>query len=164
VKALAAAWEGNTANEKAVFEMWWIAFSEALGVPGPATPPTGDDRFELSIPTIERDGRESTNYIDYWKAGHAAVEAKASEPGRSNEQLLIKAFGQVRNYAAYIGAQPPYLIVVDVPKTLIVWDRWSGNFGGFAAGKRVALATLHEPPPDSDPQADRRGTLLPCCR
>lgn len=144
LKALAAAWEGNTANERAVFQPWWIAFCEALGVPGPATPPTDDDRFELSIPTIERDGRESTNYIDYWKAGHAAVEAKASEPGRSNEQLLIKAFGQVRNYAAYIGAQPPYLIVIDVPKTLIVWDRWSGNFGGFAAGKRVALATLHE--------------------
>jgi hypothetical protein len=144
LKALAEAWQGNTANEKAVFQMWWIAFCEALGVPGPATPPTDDDRFELAILTVERDGRESTNYIDYWKAGHAAVEAKASEAGRSNEQLLIKAFGQVRNYAANIGALPPYLMVVDVPKTAIVWDKWSGNFGGFAAGKRMALATLHE--------------------
>lgn len=144
LKALAEAWQGNTANEKAVFQMWWIAFCEALGVPGPATPPTDDDRFELAILTVERDGRESTNYIDYWKAGHAAVEAKASEPGRSNEQLLVKAFGQVRNYAANTGTVPPYLMVVDVPKTIIVWDKWSGNFGGFAAGRRMALATLHE--------------------
>ena len=139
LKALAEAWQGNTANEKAVFQMWWIAFCEVLGVPGPATPPTDDDRFELAILTVERDGHESTNYIDYWKAGHAAVEAKASEAGRSNEQLLVKAFGQVRNYAANIGTLPPYLMVVDVPKTAIVWDRWSGNFGGFAAGKRIAL-------------------------
>lgn len=93
LKALAEAWDGNTANERAVFQTWMIRFCEAIGVDPPPSPPTDQHRFELPVAMMDRDGRESTNYIDYWKAGHAAVEAKASEPGRSNEQLLIKAFG-----------------------------------------------------------------------
>jgi hypothetical protein len=58
LKALAEAWQGSTANEKAVFQMWWIAVCEALGVPGPATPPSDDDRFELSISMIDREAPE----------------------------------------------------------------------------------------------------------
>jgi hypothetical protein len=37
-------------------------------------------------------------------------------------------------------------MVVDVPNTLIVWDRWSGAYGDFAAGRRIPLASLADRP------------------
>ena len=36
----------------------------------------------------------------------------------------------------------------NVARTAIVWDRWSGAYGDFAAGRRIPLATLHERPDD----------------
>ncbi|MBK8003720.1 MAG: class I SAM-dependent DNA methyltransferase [Gemmatimonadetes bacterium] len=119
-------------------------------------PPTDDHRFELAVQVVDRDGSLATNYIDFWKAGHVALEAKASRRGeaesprhRQGRPLREKAFGQVRNYVAHVsGTPPPYLVVVDVPSTLIVWDRWSGQYGDFGAGRRIGLAKLHERPDD----------------
>src|SRR2546427_1411077 len=33
-------------------------------------------------------------------------------------------------------------MVLDVGKTLLVWDRWGGNYGGFSAGRRIDLTRL----------------------
>ena len=153
LKAFAERWAGNTANEIAVFQPWFLGLCEALGVDKPG--PTADDthRFEFPVKVVERDGSLANNRIDYWKAGHVALEAKASRPGQEStgkteakgDLFLRKAFGQVRNYVAHVpGTPPPYLMVVDVPRTLIVWDLWSGQYGDFGAGKRIGLATLHE--------------------
>ncbi|MHB1329615.1 MAG: DNA methyltransferase, partial [Gemmatimonadales bacterium] len=148
LRTLAESWAPSTATERAAFQGWLIRFCEALGVPAPV-PPTNDYTFELPVHVIDKDGRETTNFIDCWKAGHFALEAKATDVADGNDQPLRKAFGQVRNYVAHTkGAAPPYLMVVDVPRTLIVWDRWSGEYGGFPAGRRINLATLHERPDD----------------
>ncbi len=37
-------------------------------------------------------------------------------------------------------------MTVDVPRTLIVWEGWNRDWGGFPAGRRIPLATLHERP------------------
>jgi len=59
--------------------------------------------------------------------------------------MLRKAYGQARSYITHLpGTTPPYLILLDVAKTLMVWDRWEGGFGGFGAGRRIDLPTLHE--------------------
>ena len=148
LRELAQAWAGTNVNERAAFQTWMLRFCEALGVATP-DPPTASYRFELPVQVMDREGRESTNFIDCWKSGHFAIEAKASGDDRRNDSLLRKAFGQVRNYVAYVsGDAPPYLMVLDVPRTLIVWDRWSGAYGDFAAGRRIALNTLHERPDD----------------
>jgi hypothetical protein len=153
LKQLAHDWKDVTANERSVFQAWLVRFCEALGV-SPPVPPTDRYRFELPVHIIDREGRESVNYIDCWKAGHFALEAKASGAGSAplgerDDTLLRKAFGQVRNYVAHVsGDAPPYLMVVDVPRLLIVWDRWSGAYGDYAAGRRIPLATLHERPDD----------------
>ena len=148
LRDLARAWADTTANERASFQTWMLRFCEALGVATPE-PPTDAYRFELPVSAVDREGRESTNFIDCWKAGHFALEAKASGDDSRNDALLRKAFGQVRNYVAHVsGDPPPYLMVLDVARTLIVWDRWSGAYGDFAAGRRIALATLHERPDD----------------
>ncbi len=148
LRDLARAWADTDVNERASFQTWMLRFCEALGVATPE-PPTDAYRFELPVSVVDREGRESTNFIDCWKAGHFALEAKASGDETRNDALLRKAFGQVRNYVAHVsGDPPPYLMVLDVPRTLIVWDRWSGAYGDFAAGRRIALATLHERPDD----------------
>ena len=137
LRDLATSWAEAHASERASFQPWLIQFCEALGVPAP-TPPTDDYQFELPVRVTERDGRETTNFIDCWKSGHFAMEAKATDVAEGNDQPLRKAFGQVRNYVAHTkGASPPFLMVVDVPRTLIVWDRWSGEYGGFPAGRRI---------------------------
>ena len=148
LRDLAHAWAGSNVNERASFQTWMLRFCEALGVATPE-PPTDAYRFELPVSVVDREGRESTNFIDCWKAGHFALEAKASGDETRNDALLRKAFGQVRNYVAHVsGDPPPYLMVLDVPRTLIIWDRFSGAYGDFAAGRRIALATLHERPED----------------
>ena len=147
---LAESWADSSINERGSFQTWLIRFCEALEV-DPPDPPTEDYRFELPIRMMDREGRESTNFIDCWKAGHFALEAKASAAGAvtHDEPLLRRAYGQVRNYVAHVsGDPPPYLMVLDVARTLIVWDRWSGAYGDFAAGRRIALPTLHERPDD----------------
>ena len=144
---------GNVTDSRYVgshasFQPWLIQWCEALGVSAPVLP-TKSYRFEYPVRVIDRDGREFTNFIDCWKAGHFALEAKATEVADANEQPLRKAFGQVRNYVAHTkGTAPPFLLVVDVPRTLIVWDRWSGEYGGFPAGYRINLTTLSERPQD----------------
>lgn len=59
--------------------------------------------------------------------------------------MLRKAYGQVRSYITHLpGTTPPYVLLLDVAKTIMVWDRWDGSFGGFGAGRRIDLPTLHE--------------------
>jgi len=106
-------------------------------------------QFELPVHVTERDGQTTTNFIDCWKAGHFALEGKATGDDLPHENRLRKAFGQVRTYVAHVfGDAPPYLMVLDVPRHLIIWDRWSGRYGDFAAGRRINLATLHTRPED----------------
>ena len=146
LQALAERCAANTANERASFQSWMLDLLDLLEALGAerSLPPTPDHQFELPVRVVDREGRESVNFIDYWKAGHVAVEAKALG-GAADDLGLRKAFGQVRNYVAHVpGTPPPYLMVVDVARTAIVWDRWSGAYGDFAAGRRIPLATLHE--------------------
>src|SRR6185437_10836872 len=91
-----------------------------------------------------RDGSESQNFVDCYKQGHFILEAKDYEAGRSTDLALQRAFGQARTYAGHdpTGVAPPYLLVLDVAKTLLIWDRWSGSFGGFYAARRIDLPTL----------------------
>ncbi|MFN2326748.1 MAG: DNA methyltransferase, partial [Gemmatimonadales bacterium] len=148
LRALAEAWAGPVATEKSAFQPWMLRFCEALGVPTP-DPPSPEYQFELNVKLVDRTGGSHEGFIDLYKANHFALEAKASGVAAENDQPLRKAFGQVRNYVSHVkGTLPPFLMVVDVPRTLIVWDRWSGEYGGFPAGRRIPLGTLHERPDD----------------
>ena len=148
LRALAGKWANVTVSERAAFQGWLLEFCDALGVDTPM-PPTPEYQFELPVSVVDRSGNPATNFIDCWKAGHFALEAKATGVAAENDQPLRKAFGQVRNYVSHVkGTLPPFLMVVDVPRTLIVWDRWSGEYGGFPAGRRIPLGTLHERPDD----------------
>jgi hypothetical protein len=151
--ALAERWAGARAGERANLQLYLVELCDALRVGRPQPRGTGYE-FELQIHAITVEGAESANFIDCWKAGHFALEGKDDQRQRqgraSNEALLRRAYGQVRNYVHHVPgeAPPPYLMVLDVAKTLIVWDRWAGTYGGFEAGRRIDLATLHQRPDD----------------
>jgi len=145
---LAERWAGRPASERANAQLYLIELCDALGVERP-DPAGSGYQFEFPIRVVNPDGTESTNYVDLYKQGCFLLEAKDEEPGRSNELLLRKAFGQARSYVSHLPGQiPPYLLVLDVGRTLIVWDRWNGTYGGFNAGRRIDLTTLADRPED----------------
>jgi len=141
--AMMGRWEGTTANEQAALQGFLLDLCDALGVNAP-NPPRDDYRFEYPVQVIDRDGRLAANRIDCYRADHFALEGKATGQAVADDNRMRKAFGQVRTYVAHVsGTPPPYLMVLDLPRHLMVWDRWSGRYGDFAAGKRINLATLN---------------------
>lgn len=144
------------AAERANYQIYLMKLCEAIGVeePRPAASTGGRVaentayQFEFSVQTTTRDGVVSTNYIDLYKSGCFALEAKHSAEGTSATTLLTKAFGQVSNYARDLSDRPPYIMVLDVGKTLIIWDRWQGTYGGYHLGHRIDLRTLADRPED----------------
>jgi hypothetical protein len=148
LQALADRWASAKAAEQANLQSYVIELCGALGVE-PPRPAGGGYEFELPVKVVNRDGTESVNFIDLYKAGHFALEGKDEEAGRSNDVILRKAFGQVRGYVGQLpGDRPPYLLVLDVGKTLLVWDRWNGDYGGYSAARRLDLTRLAERPED----------------
>jgi hypothetical protein len=145
---LAARWDGSKLGERQSFQSWFLALCEALGVAAPG--PEHGDGYCFEKP-VDRPGesRDTTGFIDGWKAGHFAIEAKATGGG-NNDLALRRAFNQVRAYvAAEPSTVPPFLMVVDVPHTLVIWNGFtSGGFGGYLSGHRINLASLHERPED----------------
>jgi hypothetical protein len=101
-------------------------------------------RFEFEYPvstTDRRTGKTSTNFIDLYRVGSFIVESKHTGSGTDRE--MGAAYGQAKGYAGDIPhAPPPYLMVLNVGRSLLVWDRWGGNYGGVNAARRIDLRTL----------------------
>lgn len=155
LRDLADRWANVGAAERANYQLYLIELCEAIGVLRPRPAATGDRvadgsvyQFEFAIKTTTRDGAIATNYIDLYKAGCFALEAKDSDVRATTTKLLTKAFGQVSNYAKDLSERPPYILVLDVGKSLLVWDRWSGSYGGFHLATRIDLRTLASSPAD----------------
>jgi hypothetical protein len=156
LRTLATRWRDAAPAERANYQLYLIDLAEALGVERPR-PAAGGDRvadahrayqFEYPVTVTTRDGAQVTNFIDLYKAGCFALEAKDADADAPAVRLLTKAFGQVANYARDLPERPPYIMVLDVGRTLLVWDRWSGTYGGFHLAQRIDLATLAERPAD----------------
>ena len=85
LRELAARWSTAQATERASLQSYLLELCDALGVPKPISP-APDYQFEREVKVVDRDGAESTNFIDLWKADHFALEGKAlfesAEPSR----------------------------------------------------------------------------------
>ena len=143
------------AAERANYLIYLMELCDALGVERPRPAAVGGRvaehtayQFEFPVQTTTRDGVVSTNYIDLYKSGCFALEAKHADEGSDSTRLLTKAFGQVSNYARDLSDRPPYIMVLDVGRTLLLWDRWQGTYGGYHLGHRIDLRTLADRPDD----------------
>jgi hypothetical protein len=145
LEALAARWANAKAAERANAQSYLIELCEALGVPRPQPAGSGYE-FEFAMTITARDGSETPGFVDCYRQGHFVLEAKDYVAGAASDLALRKAYGQARMYANHdpSGAAPPYVLVLDVAKTLLIFHRWGGSYQGFAAGYRIDLATLHE--------------------
>jgi hypothetical protein len=148
LKALAERWAAARPAERANAQLYIGELCDALGIEPPRPAGSGYE-FELPIRIVNRDGSESQGFIDLYKRGCFLLEAKADDAVGSSDVLLRRAFGQARMYTASLPDEAPwYLLVLDVPRTLLVWDRFAGSYGGFNAARRIDLRTLHERPAD----------------
>ena len=144
LRKLVERWTGVKARERANYQLYLGELCAALDVEGPRPAGSGYE-YEFPIKVVDREGKEGSNFVDLFKRDHFVLEAKDKEPGRTDELMLRKAYGQARSYVTHLpGTTPPYLLILDVAKTMMVWDRWEGGFGGFGAGRRIDLPTLHE--------------------
>lgn len=141
-------WADVEASERANAQLYLTELCDALDVPGPQPRGSGYE-FEFPVKVVEDDGRETTKPADLFRQDHFLLEAKDIEAGKSNEALLRRAYGQARGYVTHTpGDPPPYLLVLDVARKLLIWDRWNGTYGGFTAAQRIDLTRLHERPED----------------
>ena len=148
LRALADRWSPAAPAERSNAQLYLTELTEALGVERPRPSGAGYE-FEHPVRVVTRDGTETVKWADLYKEGCFILEAKDEDSNSSSDLLLRRAFGQAVEYASFVrGAPPPYLLVLDVGDTLIVWDRWHGTYGGFQAGRRVDLRTLDERPAD----------------
>jgi len=146
--ALAERWRGAPASERANFPIYIAEFTAALGVDAPGPAGSGY-QIEYPVRVVTPTGDETTHRIDLYKRGHFVLEAKDAEPGLSTELLLRKAFVQARDYAINLPeGPPPFLMVMDVAATLLVWQRRAGSYGGFNAAHRIPLPDLANRPDD----------------
>ncbi|MEP6832226.1 MAG: DNA methyltransferase [Gemmatimonas sp.] len=153
LRELTARFTDIAAAERANYQLYLTELCEAIGVERPRPAAVGGRlaegvayQFEFPVQTTTREGVVSTNFIDLYKADCFALEAKHAVEGASTTLLLTKAFGQVANYAKDLAERPPYIMVLDVGKTLIIWDRWAGTYGGYHLGQRIDLKTLADQP------------------
>lgn len=148
LKSLADRWADVPASERANYQIYLTELAEALDVPRPQPSGSGYE-FEYAVQVVQPDGSTTTKFADLYKANHFLLEAKDEDHEETREVLLRTAFAQARLYAAWVdGDPPPYLLVLDVGRTLMVWDRWSGTYGDFHAGRKINLRRLHERPED----------------
>ncbi|HYJ80143.1 MAG TPA: DNA methyltransferase, partial [Longimicrobiaceae bacterium] len=143
LKALAERWATAPAAERANAQPYLTELCHALGVEAPG-PGRGDYAFEVPVVTVDRrTGKSTTHFIDLYKREHFVLEAKHFEGDPPGE--YGKAYGQAKAYAGDVPhAPPPFLMVLNVGRTLLVWDRWGGNYGGVNAARRIDLARLWE--------------------
>jgi hypothetical protein len=148
LRELVGEWKDAKRRERSNYQLYLGGLCAALGVGGPRPAGSGYE-YELPVKVVERDGKDRTNFVDLFKRDHFLLEAKDKEAGHSDEVMLRKAYGQARSYVTHLpGNTPPYIMVLDIARTLLVWDRWQGGFGGFGASRRIDLPTLHERPAD----------------
>ncbi|MBB4638511.1 hypothetical protein FHS01_004572 [Longimicrobium terrae] len=143
LRALAEKWDAVPAAERANFQSYATEFCAALGVALPQPRGSGYE-FEYPVTTTDRrTGKDATNFIDLYHQGRFILEAKHTDAGLGADRVLGAAYGQAKGYAGDVPhAPPPYLMVMNIARTLLVWDRWSGNYGGVNASRRIDLRTL----------------------
>jgi len=150
-RALAAKWADIPAGERANYQLYLCDLADALGVARPQPRGSGYE-FEYPLPVMDRStGKGKKNFVDLYRVDHFVLEAKDKAGDGAGEMALRAAYAQAKHYTVDLPhAPPPYFMVLDVGRTLLVWDRWSGTYGGFNLARRIDLRTLADRPEDID--------------
>ena len=151
LRALAAKWAGVPAGEQANAQSYLHDFTEALGVQTPQPRGSGYE-FEYHVQVIDRrTGKDTTQRVDLYKRDHFVLEAKHTDGGKDAEKVLRAAYSQAKGYAFELpDAPPPFIMVMDIARVLLVWPRVSGRYDDVTLARRFDLRTLGDRPEDID--------------
>ena len=134
-------WRDIGGKERQNYQLFLIDLTRALGVPEPA-PANDDERdnpyiFERDVVFQRGRGETSLGRIDLYRRGAFVCEAKKIRANISKNAFdvaLLNARNQAENYARALDhkeGRPPFLVVVDVGKTIQLYSEFSRSGGSY---------------------------------
>ncbi len=143
LRALAEKWDAVPTAERTDYQPYVNELCDALGVVRPQSRESGY-AFEYPVSTTDRrTGKKTTKHIDLYRQGHFVLLARNVDPGAGANRVLAPAYGLAKRYADQVPhGPPPYVIVLNVGRRLLYWDRWSGEYAGFNAPRIIDVRPL----------------------
>lgn len=167
-------WSPQLISERAHYQTFIVQLCALIGVPAPDEERTGDLDycFERHVRFEHDDGTHDPGYIDCYRRGSFVLEAKQSAKrtamgraamgraatgkgsvgpvGARVEILMRTAKRQAEQYAKALDEWPPFLIIVDVGRSIELWadfDRQGKVYTPFPdrARQRITLDQLDDP-------------------
>lgn len=167
VETFIAKWKNVPGSERSCAHSFLIQFCHLLGVPAPNDVNVNDPdySFEKTVRFVHQDGTAHWGFIDCYRRGCFALEMKQSRKrlaarsslkqmdqgwSDSDERRLDNARTQAENYARALDEWPPFLISVDVGRTIELWsdfDRLGKGYAPFPDREthRIGLDDLRDP-------------------
>ncbi|MBD2384959.1 class I SAM-dependent DNA methyltransferase [Cylindrospermum sp. FACHB-282] len=150
-------WQDSSGNEIANKDSFCLDLCRALNVELP--PPQGSipgDPYclEKNVKMPQSTGDIKQGRIDFYKERHFILEAKqgstksgSSTPKRGTtayNKYMQKAFIQATGYAPHLPVKSPFLLTCDIGSHFELWMGFSGDYGGYGAGRKINLKELLE--------------------
>ncbi len=177
--AFIAHWSNVPISERAQYQTFIIQLCRLIGAPAPDDKQTGDLDycFERPVRFVHDDGSSQPGYIDCAKRGCFVLEAKQSQKRRNGgpldpvvqlalfakpaakargpspdalDRLMRGAKRQAENYAKALDEWPPFLVVVDVGRSIELWSDFARQGKIYApfpdrGSYRIGLDDLRDP-------------------
>lgn len=160
-------WTNASASERQAAQSFVIQLCRVLGVAAPNDEKVGDADygFERIVRFRHDDLSSHWGYIDCYRRGCFVLEAKqtakrlANSPDKQQMKLvgadvveskMEKARAQAKGYARALDEWPPFLIMIDVGRTIELWSDFSRMGKTYLQypdreNYRVALSDLRDP-------------------
>ncbi|MCC7268523.1 MAG: class I SAM-dependent DNA methyltransferase, partial [Caulobacteraceae bacterium] len=154
-------WSGASVREGSEGRSFIFQLCGIIGAPAPDQDAVADDdyRFERRVQFVHEDGPPTAGLIDCYKRGCFVLEAKRSRPSRpglagkprgGTDDVMARALEQARNYAGALDERPPFLVLVDVGRSIELWADFSGTGRRYAPypdreRRRIELSQLRDP-------------------
>lgn len=179
VEAFITRWGGATISERSHYQTFISQLCALIGVTAPDQEMVGDYNycFERRVEFSFHDGGAHRGFIDCYRRGAFVLEAKQSQKrapggeldpqrhlalfnGRGRkppqghpdaiERLMLDAKRQAESYAKALDEWPPFIVVVDVGRSIHLWadfDRQGKGYVPFPdlARCRIAMDDLRDP-------------------
>ncbi len=159
IQPFAQHWSAPLIGERSQFHTFLIQLCGRIGVPAPDEERTSDPDycFERRVGG-SRDHAPGRGFIDCYRRGSFVMEAKRASgriaadlpPTERAKGLMRAAKLQAQQYAWALDEWPPFLIVVDVGRSIELWSDFSRQGKAYlpfpdAARQRISLDQLDEP-------------------
>lgn len=161
VDAFISHWAAAPISERAQYQTFIIQLCRLIGAPAPDDERVGDMDycFERPVRFVHDDGSSHAGYIDCAKRGCFVLEAKQSSKRRNGgpmdpavqlarfvktsrkprgpgpepvERLMRAAKRQAENYAKALDEWPPFLVIVDVGRSIELWSDFARQGKAYA--------------------------------